>query len=200
MIAFRKGTTRRVLVIWPFAFKFARRFHGKACNLYEADCYRTSTPRNRENLCPVVWCSPKGLLLIQRSARPLTRAEQQERLKSVNGFPDWDYMPGGPEGPFEHKESDWGWYKGRLVALDYSTPAIAEGEASSKTLERERGGGNGTEPDWCVRTPLESPHLTGAKHLSTILGLYIGKISIIIPLKPLPRGLVTCRVRLMLNC
>ncbi|WMT79397.1 hypothetical protein [Bradyrhizobium sp. Ash2021] len=29
----------------------------------------------------------------------------------------------GSDCPFEPKPSDWGWYKGRRVALDYSTPA-----------------------------------------------------------------------------
>jgi hypothetical protein len=35
----------------------------------------------------------------------------------------WDYMPGEDGCPFEPKASDWGWFEGRMVALDYSTPA-----------------------------------------------------------------------------
>jgi hypothetical protein len=35
----------------------------------------------------------------------------------------WDYRPGEDGCPFEPKACDWGWFKGRLVALDYSTPA-----------------------------------------------------------------------------
>jgi hypothetical protein len=40
-----------------------------------------------------------------------------------SGFPDWDYMPGDDNDPFEPKASDWRRINGRLVALDYSTPA-----------------------------------------------------------------------------
>ena len=37
----------------------------------------------------------------------------------------WDYMPGVDkfDAPFEPGESNWGFYEGRRVALDYSTPA-----------------------------------------------------------------------------
>jgi hypothetical protein len=44
-------------------------------------------------------------------------------LLDTDGFPDWDYMPGEDGDPFESKASDWGQINGRLVALDYSTPA-----------------------------------------------------------------------------
>jgi hypothetical protein len=32
-------------------------------------------------------------------------------------------MPGKDSCPFEPKASDWEWFEGRTVALDYSTPA-----------------------------------------------------------------------------
>jgi hypothetical protein len=35
----------------------------------------------------------------------------------------WDYMPGEDSCSFEPKACDWGWFEGRRVALDYSTPA-----------------------------------------------------------------------------
>jgi hypothetical protein len=68
-------------------------------------------------LCPAHWCSAGGALLIMSSARPLSRAEQESLLAS-DGFPDWDYMPGEDSELFEYKASDWGWFKGRLVALE----------------------------------------------------------------------------------
>jgi hypothetical protein len=38
-------------------------------------------------------------------------------------------MPGEDGCPFEPKACDWGWFEGRRVALDYSTPAWeADGE------------------------------------------------------------------------
>ena len=44
-------------------------------------------------------------------------------------FPDWDYLPQEDEpNPFEWKPSDWGIFKGRLVALDYSAPALSDGD------------------------------------------------------------------------
>ena len=56
------------------------------------------------------------------AATPLTGIEK-EKLIDADGFPDWDYMPGEDGQPFEFKASDWGRVNGRLVALDYSTPA-----------------------------------------------------------------------------
>jgi hypothetical protein len=56
------------------------------------------------------------------AAIPLTETEKDKLIDS-DGFPDWDYMPGEDGEPFEYKASDWGWIEGRLVALDYSTPA-----------------------------------------------------------------------------
>jgi hypothetical protein len=73
-------------------------------------------------LCPVRWWSAGGQLLAMASAQPLSKADHEELLDD-DGFPDWDYMPGEDGQPFEFKASDWGRIKGRLVALDYSTPA-----------------------------------------------------------------------------
>jgi hypothetical protein len=58
----------------------------------------------------------------RRSARI---EDEVERLKAEGGFPDWDYVPSDEGHPFEHKPSDWGRLPdGRLVALDYSAPAL----------------------------------------------------------------------------
>jgi hypothetical protein len=73
-------------------------------------------------LCPVICCSAGGRLLVMATAQPLSNAEH-ESILDTDGFPDWDYMPGEDGDPFEYKASDWGWYRGCLVALDYSTPA-----------------------------------------------------------------------------
>ncbi len=118
-LAFRRGTTRRVFVIGPVALKFARHARGAQCNLYEATLYRSTTPTRRAMLCPVLACSPFGLVLVQRAADPLSEAEAHD-LRSNDGFPDWDYVPPDDGCPFEFKASDWGWFNRRLVALDYS--------------------------------------------------------------------------------
>ena len=72
-------------------------------------------------LCPVLWASPGGFLLVMRAAVPLS--EMMSPKEYQEAFEKWDYMPGEDGCPFEPKESDWGWFMGRRVALDYSTPA-----------------------------------------------------------------------------
>lgn len=110
-----------VIVIGPLAFKFARDERGRASNLYEADLYRSVNATRRAILCPVLWVSRKGAVQIMRAAEPLTDMMSQEEYLDVAEA--WDYMPGEDGCPFEPKPSDWGWFEGRQVALDYSTPA-----------------------------------------------------------------------------
>jgi len=116
------GSTRRpVIVIGPWALKFARNERGRASNLYEARLYRTTTDKRRSVLCPVVWVSPRGWLQVARSALPLRDMMTLDEYLAV--AEEWDQTPGEDACPFEPKACDWGWYKGRRVALDYSTPA-----------------------------------------------------------------------------
>jgi hypothetical protein len=61
-----------VVVVGPFAFKFARDQRGRASNLYEADLYRKSNDKRRALLCPALWVSSKGAVLIMRAAEPFT--------------------------------------------------------------------------------------------------------------------------------
>jgi hypothetical protein len=93
----------------------------RACNKYEAELYQSANDCRRKMLCPVLWMSPWGFLLIMAAAEPTTEPMSfQEYLEVCE---QWDYLPGEDSCPFEPKPSDWGWYKGRRVALDYSTPA-----------------------------------------------------------------------------
>jgi hypothetical protein len=49
-----KGTTRRpVIVIGPWALKFARGERGRRCNLHEAKLFRNSSEWRRAMLCQV---------------------------------------------------------------------------------------------------------------------------------------------------
>ena len=114
------GTTRVVVVLFAWALKFARGERGRRCNKYEQRLFGSVDERRRAMLCPVRWCSTNGSLLVMTAASPLTEAER-DRLLLSDGFPVWDYRPGEADEP--HKASDWGWLQGRLVALDYSTPA-----------------------------------------------------------------------------
>lgn len=110
-----------VVVLGRFAFKFARNVRGRASNLYEAKLYRSANATRRALLCPVVWGSRNGFVQIMRAAKPLT--EMMSFDEYVDIVDVWDYIPGEDSCPFEPKASDWGWLEGRLVALDYSTPA-----------------------------------------------------------------------------
>ncbi|MGY4237293.1 hypothetical protein ACVIIW_006240 [Bradyrhizobium sp. USDA 4449] len=110
-----------VVVFGPLAFKFARDDRGRASNLYEAKLYRTSSPHRRALLCPSLWVSPRGWLQIMIAAKPL---QEIMPLEDYLEFAEiWDALPGEDSCPFEPKPNDWGHYKGRRVALDYSTPA-----------------------------------------------------------------------------
>jgi hypothetical protein len=123
LLGMSSGATRRVLVVGPLAFKFAIGARGRRCNRFEVDLFHRTSDIRRAMLCPVLWCSQKGALLVARAAQPLTEPEA-EHLLEVDGFPDWDYVPPDETAPFEYKSSDWGRLEGRLVALDYSAPAL----------------------------------------------------------------------------
>jgi hypothetical protein len=58
--AIRTGTTRRVLVAWPLAFKYARGATGRRCNVFQAGLFARVSPRRKAMLCLVLWYSPLG--------------------------------------------------------------------------------------------------------------------------------------------
>src|SRR5579871_1326682 len=114
----RAGSFRRPVIVigrWA-ALKFARNAQGRACNRYEAELYRSTTDHRRRLLCPVLWISAGGWLLVMAAAEPA------REMMSIDDYLDLGEQ-WGSGCPFEPKASDWGWYQGRLVALDYSTPA-----------------------------------------------------------------------------
>jgi hypothetical protein len=113
------GTTRRpVIVVGPFALKFARNARGRRCNKREADLYRSSSPKGRILLCPVQWISPYGFLLVMSAAKPLSCPLTLDEYLSIGS--EW-HLHGDDDCPFEPAQSNWGWYDGRRVAVDYSS-------------------------------------------------------------------------------
>jgi len=74
-------------------------------------------------LCPILAVVPFGIAVVMPRALPLTE-DEKNFLIDTDGFPDWDYVPPDETSPFEYKASDWGRLNGRLVALDYSAPAL----------------------------------------------------------------------------
>ena len=123
MIRVSKAGSMRspVIIIGQFAFKLARNRRGRASNLYEADLYRSVNATRRALLCPVLWVSRNGAVQIMRAAKPLN--DMMSLAEYMEAVEAWDYMPGEDSCPFEPKACDWGWFEGRKVALDYSTPA-----------------------------------------------------------------------------
>lgn len=116
------GTTRTVLTVGPWAFKFSRNEYGAQCNLHEAGLYVRSKPHRQSMLCPVLWCSRLGKLQIaRRAATPITQAQLDGLKRDQRAWHGWAYLgPTDDECPFEWKPTDWGVLDGRLVAVDYA--------------------------------------------------------------------------------
>src|SRR5690242_1551601 len=95
-----RGSTRTVITVGPLAFKFARGRLGMQCNRHEVDLYRRSSAKRRSMLCPVLWCSRYGLVLIMRRAdTPVTQGALDER--KATAWLEWDYTgPGNDAHPF----------------------------------------------------------------------------------------------------
>jgi hypothetical protein len=90
MPSYRYGTNRGVLVCHSIAMKFALHERGARCNLYEALAYADSTGARREGLCPVLWCSDKGAVLVMRAAEPIP--EEEFDMLSDAAFQDWEHV------------------------------------------------------------------------------------------------------------
>lgn len=113
MPVLRYGSNRRVLICHSIALKLARHERGALCNLFEARTFRNSTGDCRDGLCPVLWCSGNGAVLVMRAAEPIPEGEF-ETLPD-NAFPDFRCVPVEYD-----KAENWGRLNGRLVAVDYS--------------------------------------------------------------------------------
>jgi hypothetical protein len=118
---FATGTTRAVLCVGSLAFKIARSASGARGNRYEADLYRRSDQQRKALLCPPLWCSRNGAVLIMRRAHSMTCDEYIEQVRDAGLMLLWDYLgPGDVVAPFEDKPNAWGWLDGRPVAVDYA--------------------------------------------------------------------------------
>lgn len=106
-----------------YAIKIAKGARGRTCNRYESDLWKRTTDARRKMLCPIHTILPFGIAVVMPKAQPLTENEKK-LLIDTDGFPDWDYVPPDESAPFEYKASDWGRLNDRLVALDYSAPAL----------------------------------------------------------------------------
>lgn len=117
MIKFGYGCTRFVILVGSWAIKVPQ-FHyqwrhfllGLLANMQERHWWSTFP---KPELCPVVWSMPGGWLLIMKRAEPMTR-EQFDDIDLHKWVDKGDWVV-----PAEPKMDSFGWYDGRLVAIDY---------------------------------------------------------------------------------
>ena len=113
-----QGATRTVFLTTRYAIKIPRCIewrlflHGLLANMQEAHFWRHL---RSDKLCPILWRCPGGFLLVMPRAVPLSREE----------FATFDTRAFRCEGtwvvPVEDKQDSFGWYQGRIVAVDYGT-------------------------------------------------------------------------------
>lgn len=110
-IEIHKGTTRTVILCGAFAYKVPRLctwyqfLHGLLASMTE----RTWAGYD-DRLCPIVWSSYGGWLVIMRRAEPITwRTWRSMRLQAWNGLPT------------DFKMVNFGRYEGRIVMVDYGS-------------------------------------------------------------------------------
>lgn len=102
----REGTTRNpVIIVGPLAFKWAKNELGRKCNLRELEIYRSANAIRREMLCPAIWASARGQILVMRSAKPTSEMTSQEEYLEMDDR--WDRQYGEPSSPFEPAARNW---------------------------------------------------------------------------------------------
>lgn len=133
----RKGVTRIVFLTKRYAIKipnftcqWSHFLQGIIGNIKERDCYRYSffregTPDTgsyfgkyttySDLLCPVIFCSWGGWILIMRKAN--TERHMEQYRNSRNGFLYADWINNGYGG--DDKPENYGYVDGRLVKVDY---------------------------------------------------------------------------------
>ena len=111
------GTTRWVLLTRNYAIKLPTLIDwrlfllGLLANMNERFFYlsfQKGSPELAQRLCPIVFSAPGGWLVVMRRAQPLDR-DDFELCAQIN----WKYIP------VERKPDSFGWFEGRIVAIDY---------------------------------------------------------------------------------
>lgn len=110
------GVFRRVIAVGALAFKLPRPrefARGMRCNRWEREMWFVWRRKyGWENLCPILFADPLGLLVVMaRADQPLTHEEV--RAATPDYYPDITA---------ETKPEDYGRIAGRIVAVDYGLP------------------------------------------------------------------------------
>ena len=113
----KKGSNRWVFIIGKFAFKipslhaYKNFLWGLLANMQEKEF--SGIDEFKDRLCPVVFYIPLGLLVVMPRARVLEMNEiSKEELKIFCTLTK-GYIPA------ELKHDSFGYFKGKLVAIDY---------------------------------------------------------------------------------
>jgi hypothetical protein len=118
----RKGVTRIVIELRSvvvkipnFTCQWSHFLRGIIGNISENQTWKWNSGKFEKGtshlLCPVVWCSLGGWILIMKKAKPIT-IEQWEAITDISEFKKHF---GGDD-----TMSNYGYYKNRLVKLDYA--------------------------------------------------------------------------------
>ena len=113
----KKGSNRWVFLIGRFAFKIPSLYSyknflwGLLANMQEKEF--NSIDELKDRLCPVIFYIPFGLLVVMPRARVLKIDEiSKEELEKFCTLEE-KYIPA------ELKHDSFGYFKGKLVAIDY---------------------------------------------------------------------------------
>lgn len=127
MIKICKGTNRTVFLVGRYAIKITRFWHsnrgyrwksflrGILANIDEAYWYRWST--HKELLCPVLFKSPLGVILVMRRAEPINKEEYNKK----------EFSSIFKAMPLDNKIENFGKIDCRIVLVDYGdSPYMCE--------------------------------------------------------------------------
>ncbi len=113
----KKGSNRWVIYIGGFAFKipslynYKRFLRGLLSNMQEIEF--SHVVEFKEKLCPILYHLPFGFLIVMPRVRVLNEGEiSKEELNKFCRVKEGNI-------PAELKSDSFGYYKGRLVAIDY---------------------------------------------------------------------------------
>lgn len=105
---------RCVVVKVPnFTCQWSHFLKGILGNLHENKTWKWNSGKYESGkskfLCPVIWCSWGGWILVMK------RAEACDWGEEIN-YDDWSYLGFGGD----DKPQNYGWLEGRLVKIDYA--------------------------------------------------------------------------------
>ncbi len=116
MIVIKKGLTRVCYLIGEYAIKLPRInrwewfLKGLLGNMQERHYSKLS-----DVFCPVVFCVWGGWLIVMRRATPMTDVQFEEI--PLEFYTEHRHL----QMTTEYKIDSFGWYKGRVVSVDYGT-------------------------------------------------------------------------------